>query len=85
VVRTQISFDERQMRRLRQVAKRRGISIAAVVRAAVEREVAEADSARDARWTRALAVMDRGFRSGNSDISERHDDHLAEIYAEPTE
>jgi hypothetical protein len=70
------------MRRLRRVAQQRGVSIAAVVRAAVEREVGEAEAARRARMKRALAVMDRPFRSGHSDISKRHDEYLTEIYAD---
>jgi hypothetical protein len=82
VVRTQISFEEEQMRRLRQAARRRGMSIAAVVRAAVDRELDRDATARQDRMRRALEAMDRAFRSGHSDISRRHDDHLAEIYAE---
>ncbi len=82
MVRTQISFEEDQMRRLRRAASRRGVSIAAIVREAVEREIGEEDAVRRARMTRALTATDAGFRSGRSDISQRHDDHLAEIYAE---
>ena len=64
------------------MAQHRGVSIAAVVRAAVEREVGEEEAARQARMKRALDAMDRAFRSGHSDISERHDDYLTEIYAD---
>jgi hypothetical protein len=82
VVRTQISFEDGQMQRLRRVAQQRGVSIAAVVRAAVEREVGEQETSRQARMKRALTAMDRAFRSGRSDISKRHDDYLAETYAD---
>jgi hypothetical protein len=58
------------------------MSIAAIVRAAVDRELDRDATARQTRMRRALEAMDRAFRSGYSDISRRHDDHLAEIYAE---
>jgi hypothetical protein len=58
------------------------MSIAAVVRAAVDRELDRDATARQDRMRRALEAMDRAFRSGHSDISRRHDDHLAENYAE---
>ncbi len=79
MVRTQISFDEAQMQRLRPAARSQGVSMAAVVRAAVEREIGAEETSRQARMARALKAFDRGFRSGHHDISSRRDEHLAEI------
>jgi len=53
--------------------------MAAVVRAAVEREIGAEETSRQARMARALKAFDRGFRSGHHDISSRRDEHLAEI------
>jgi predicted DNA-binding protein len=64
---------EAQKRRLNDLARRRGISMAELIRQAVERILEDEDE----RWRRASSVVGR-FRSGSSDISTRHDDYLAE-------
>jgi len=68
-----------QERRLRRKATASGDSIAGVVRHAVDRYVSDDD--REARIQRALAAMNR-FRSRDraTDVSEKHDHYLAEIY-----
>ena len=77
MVRTQVYFSEQQHRALRQAAKRAGISMTALLRRMVERELRgkfqDQDYAKDA----VMALADLG-RSGRSDISERHDEALAE-------
>jgi hypothetical protein len=79
VERTQISLTTEQARELRRLARRRGVSMAALIREAVERTYGvRADENHD-RWRRALASIG-GFRSDRSDVSERHDDALADAF-----
>ncbi len=51
--------------------------MAALIREAVDRTYGGADE--EARWQRALASVG-GFRSDRSDISERHDEALADAF-----
>lgn len=76
--RTQISLTPGQARELRRLARKRGTSMAALIRDAVDRTYG-ASGEPAARWDRALASVG-GFRSGRSDVSEHHDDLLAEAY-----
>jgi hypothetical protein len=76
MIRTQISLTEEQATRLRRVAARRGVSMAELIRQAIDRVVpADADE-RARRVERAVALAGK-FDSGLSDVSERHDDYLA--------
>jgi hypothetical protein len=75
--RTQISLTSAQARRLRGLARRRGTSMAALIREAIDRTYGGADE--EARWRRALDSVG-GFRSDRSDVSERHDDALADAF-----
>jgi predicted transcriptional regulator len=77
MIRTQISISPEQARRLRHVAADRGVSIAHVVREAIEAYVPDNQATKDARIRRALAAAGR-FSSGLADVSERHDDYLTE-------
>ena len=77
MVRTQIQLTERQARELRKRAAERGVSMATVIREAVDMMLAAGD--RDARWERAMSAVGK-FRSGPSDISEDHDRYLAEDF-----
>ena len=78
VERTQISLTPAQARELRRLARRRNTSMAALIREAVDR-VYGAGADGDARWARALASVG-GFRSDRSDVSERHDEALADAF-----
>ncbi len=80
VERTQISLTEAQARRLRSLARRRGTSMAALVRDAVDRVYPAADEP-DERWTRALAAVG-GFHSGARDVSVEHDRALSDAFDE---
>ena len=75
--RTQISLTSAQARRLRRLGRQRGMSMAALIREAIDRTYGVADE--DQRWRRALDSVG-GFRSDRSDISEHHDDALADAY-----
>jgi hypothetical protein len=78
VERTQISLTSSQARELRRLARKRGMSMAALIREAVDRAYG-AGASDDARWQRALASVG-GFRSDRSDVSERHDEMLGDAY-----
>ena len=80
VERTQISLDAVQAAHLRRLARERGTSMAALIRAAVERTypIDEDDSA-EARWDRAMASVG-GFHGGGANIGEQHDRYLEEAY-----
>ena len=77
MVRTQIQLTDEQARALKAMAAQRRVSMAEVIRDAVERMIAEDD--RKEKWRSALAVMGR-YRSGLSDVSTNHDKYLAEDY-----
>jgi hypothetical protein len=78
--RTQISLTADQARRLRRVARRRGTSMAALIRQAVDRIYGDEDDL-GAMWDRALASLG-GLRSDRSDVSEHHDAYLNDAFAE---
>jgi len=81
MIRTQISLTEEQARRLRVTASRRGVSMAAVIRDAIDRVVPSDAGEREERIQRALAMAGK-FDSGLTDVSARHDDYLAEDFAD---
>jgi len=81
MVRTQIQLTERQARELKRMASREGVSMAEVIRRAVDAKIREGagEVPREERVRRALAVMGK-FRSGIRDLSTNHDKYLAEDY-----
>jgi len=80
--RLQIQVTSAQADRLREQARQRGVSVAALVREAVDaafRDALRPSSPAD-RWTRSRAAVGR-YGSGRPDpVSERHDEYLDEIY-----
>ena len=87
--RTQVLLEEEQVRRLREEAARRGLSMAEIIREALEEHLAKARARgsdkgpkvreREELRRRALAVVGR-FSSGSHDIAEEHDRELEEAY-----
>jgi predicted Ser/Thr protein kinase len=77
--RTQVSLTDEQIKALRQEAVRRGVSMAEVVRDAIEDHLQHALQGEMIR--RALAVVGR-FASGRSDVAEEHDRELEQGYAD---
>ena len=80
MIRTQISLDERQMEGLRELARQRKVSMAELVRQAVDDLLARPTP--DA-WARASAVVGK-YRSGeaDNDVARNHDEYLAAIYGD---
>ena len=83
MVRTQVYFTEEQHRTLRQAAKREGISMTALPRRTVERELLGKDGRQDYAKDAVMAVANLG-KSGRSDVSEDHDEALAEAIRDGT-
>ena len=80
MVRTQVQLTEEQAVLLRQVAADRGVSIAALMREAVDLwRTTSPRLTRDEKRRRALAIVGM-IKGGPSDIAERHDDYLAEAF-----
>jgi len=73
--RTQVMLTEKQIRQLREEAARHGVSIAALIRDAVDAHLAR----QRARRKRALDAVGR-FASGRHDVAEAHDRELDEAY-----
>jgi hypothetical protein len=73
--RVQVQLTDDQAGALRRSADVHGVTVAALVRQAVDAWIAGEERAR--RVERALAAIG-GFRSGLGDLSERHDDYLAD-------
>ena len=83
MVRMQIQFTEAEVEALRSEASQRNVSIAAVVREAVDESLSRGrrQPSRDERARRALAAVGR-FSSGTGDVSARHDDYFADSILE---
>lgn len=81
MVRSQIQFPEEQLESIRAIARSEGVSIAEVVRRAVDRYAEHRLPAarEDALRARARSVVGR-YASGTRDASTNHDRHLAEAF-----
>ena len=79
MVRTQIQLTKEQATVLKKVASEEHVSIAEVVRQAVENLIkSRAYGGDEERRKRAIAISGR-FRSGVSDLSTEHDRYLNEV------
>ncbi|MBN1315471.1 MAG: hypothetical protein JXA42_08385 [Anaerolineales bacterium] len=82
MIRTQIQLTEEQSRRIKMLAMNRGVSVAKLIRESVDDLLYKTGGIdMDERRRRALAVAGI-YHSGKQDISENHDDYLAEAFAE---
>ena len=70
-----IGMTDAQAHRLREEANRRGSSVAALVREAVEFTYPDDAECRRLAHVRSFAVLGR-FRDTANDVSERHDEYL---------
>jgi hypothetical protein len=78
MVRTQIQLTEKQARSLKRLAVARQVSMAELIRQGVDTVLQSgAGTDLDEKRRRAIAAVGR-FRSGQRDISRKHDKHLAE-------
>lgn len=81
MVRTQVQLTQEQARLAKHLAAERGVSMAEVIREALDEAFRSRIPirSRDDSVRRALDIVGR-FHSGSDDGSIRHDDHLAEVY-----
>ncbi|MGQ9804370.1 MAG: ribbon-helix-helix protein, CopG family [Anaerolineae bacterium] len=80
MIRTQIQLEEVQYRRLKELAASRRLSVAELIRRAVDDWLAtSAAIADEERRQRAIAAAGR-FRSGLGDLAEKHDEYLIQAY-----
>ncbi|MCD6298171.1 MAG: ribbon-helix-helix protein, CopG family [Deltaproteobacteria bacterium] len=79
MIRTQIQMEEDQMNWLRVEAKERGVSVSQLVREGVALFRTQEERFPEDKKKKALAAIGR-FSSGVSDVSERHDDYLADAF-----
>lgn len=79
MVRTQIQLTEEQAVKLKRIAAERGVSMAELIREAVDRIPDRNDRAE--RFARAIEVIRTSRfrdREGKTDVSVRHDDYLVQ-------
>lgn len=82
MVRTQIQLSEDEVAAVKRLARERSVSMAAVIREAVDQYVRrESGVSLDERWQRSLAAVG-GFRSRGADLSQTHDDEFAAAASE---
>ena len=82
MVRTQIQLTEEQAQEVRRIARARHVSIAEIIREAVDhviRSGAGMAAGREDRRTRALNAVGK-FNSGKRDTSSEHDKYLSEAF-----
>jgi hypothetical protein len=80
MVRTQIQLTDEQAREIKKVALAKGVSVAEIIRRAVEGAIKSSTKADMVeRQKRALEIVGR-FRSGKHDVSKKHDTYLTEAY-----
>lgn len=80
MVRTQIQLTETQAKALKKLALSRHLSIAELIRQAVDNMIKTSSTVDiEERKRRALEVMGK-FKSGKKNISERHDEYLVEAF-----
>ena len=79
MIRTQIQMEEDQIDWLRAEARSRGVSVSQLIREGVALFRAREERFPEEKKKRALAAVGR-FSSNLSDVSERHDDYLAEAF-----
>jgi hypothetical protein len=77
MIRTQIQLTEQQADALKRVARENGVSMASVIRDAVDSVIDEAD--RRAKVERAIAAIG-GFVDGEPDVARNHDRYLEDTW-----
>ena len=77
MIRTQIQLSDEQKKRLDELSRARGKSVAALIREAVDRLLASRQPDRTTLYRRALDVVGR-YEAGKRDVSVDHDRYLDE-------
>jgi hypothetical protein len=78
MVRTQIQLTDAQARRVRRLAKERGVSMAEVIRTCLDQVLESSEPDRSALYERAEAIVGQfEDQCDTRDLARRHDDYLA--------
>ncbi|MBW2066971.1 MAG: ribbon-helix-helix protein, CopG family [Deltaproteobacteria bacterium] len=77
MIRTQVQLEEEQIQWLKAKARERGVSVSQLIREGVALFRAHEDRLPEEKKKRAFAAIGR-FSSDVHDVSERHDEYLAE-------
>ncbi len=77
MIRTPVQLTEYQAHELKELSRQQGVSMAELIRQAVERLIDQSKS--EEAWRRASALVGR-YESDLSDIAVRHDEYLAEDF-----
>jgi len=81
MLRTQVQFTEDQYRKIRSLARRRGVSISQVVRESVDRHLDAETYDADSLYARVAEVVGKyDDREGREDLSSNHDEFLDDAY-----
>jgi len=81
MIRTQIQLTPEQAKRLRERARREGVSLAEAVRRSVDHWLDEGAHQRTRQYERAAGLIGAfADRDQASDLSRRHDEYLSESY-----
>jgi predicted transcriptional regulator len=80
MLRIQIRLEEEQVEALESLASERRISVAEVIRQAVEDLLHQSSTLSRAEVKRRALTAAGRFRSGKKDLGTRHNDYLAEAY-----
>jgi len=82
MVRTQVQLTEEQSQGLKEVAAEQGVSVAEVIRQAVDKVLVNRyEPSIEERRERAIAALGRGH-SGLGNLAARHDDYLEEAFGD---
>lgn len=80
MIRTQIQLTDEQARAIKKIAAAKGVSVAEVIRRAVEGVIrSDTRMGTEERQKRALDIVGK-FKSGKRDVSKRHDAYLTDAY-----
>ena len=80
MIRTQIQIEEDQIEWLRATARARGVSVSQLIREGITLFRAREERVPENKRRKALAAVG-SFSSQAADVSERHDDYLAEAFS----
>jgi hypothetical protein len=78
MIRMQVQLTEAQVAALKEQSRRTGVSLAALVRDAVDSSLEQRSSGN--LWERALGAVG-AFESGSAEVSEKHDREVARAFA----
>ena len=82
MVRTQIQLTKEQTVTLRKLAASRGVSVAKLIRQGIDLYLRQSGSTNEHVKRRRALSFAGGFGSGKRDLAVRHDQYLAETYAQ---